>query len=297
MTEKKPSRVKGCLMGCGCLVLIVIVGFGGYIGMSVLKGRGAMAAREALDAAHPSADVYVPPFDDAFDPERLQRYLAVRSELLAYCDTFSSVQASFEEMEARGEELDRRGDDASFGEILDMLKGVGGVVGSAMGLAADISEYQTQRDEALLAREMGMGEATWIQAAAGYGLLGREPVFLMSEEDRHHAGPFHSRVNELVLGMIERHLAELQAALDSARQDATGTETSATLAARIAVWQAERDALEADDERLPFADGLPPGMAASLEPFRAEFERTWCEATSGLDLMRTEGHGTTVVVR
>ena len=302
MAAAKPSRLKGCLMGCGCLVLVSILGFGGWIGATVLKTRGAMAARDALDAAYPGQEEYVPPFDDAFDPDRLQRYLAVRSELLGSCADFDAVLGAFAEMEARGDAIDGRDGEPSLTEVLGMLQGTGGLVGKAMGLAGNVADYQVRRDRALLAQGMGLGEATWIQAAACYGLLGHEPVFLMPEQDRHGRNGFRRRLNTLVRGMVARHLAELKGALDPAPGavppgDAAPAEADAALVARIAAWQAELDALEADSHRLPFQDGLPAAMAASLQPYRAELERTWCEATSGLDLMRGEGHGTRMVLR
>ena len=301
MSDSKPSRLKGCLMGCGCLALVAILGFGGWIGATVLKTRGAMASRDALDAAYPGPDEYVPPFDDALDPLRLQRYLAVRTELLASCEGFGEVAAAFREMEARGEEIDRHEGDPSFSEILGMLGGAGGFVGRAMGLAGDIADYQVRRDKALLGNGMGLGEATWIQAAACYGLLGHEPAFPIPNEGRRGRGSVRRRLNTVVQGMIARHLAELQAALDAlpdgSEADAPTGETSSLLAARIATWRAEQDALTGDPDRLPFEDGLPPDLAASLEPLRADFERTWCEATSGLDLMRTEAHGLHVSTR
>jgi len=49
--------------------------------------------------------------------------------------------------------------------------------------------------------------------------------------------------------------------------------------------------LQADPQRLPFADGWPSALTRELESYRAELEATFCPATEELDLTRTEREG------
>ena len=49
----------------------------------------------------------------------------------------------------------------------------------------------------------------------------------------------------------------------------------------------ELDALTRDPERIPFQDGLPPELEASLRPYREELERVFCSATGELEIMQT----------
>ena len=55
--------------------------------------------------------------------------------------------------------------------------------------------------------------------------------------------------------------------------------------------QTELAALQANPERLPFAEGLPARLTIELESYREDLLRLHCPATDELDLTRTEREG------
>ena len=124
---------------------------------------------------------------------------------------------------------------------------------------------------------MGLGEYTWIYVVAYYSWLGHQPTnFALGEGERPRI--FADRVLGEVRDMIGRQLETLSASPGAAQADSS----------LIGLMQSELEAMEGDPDRLPFAEGMPVELEASLEPFRERLERTYCAATSELDFMRTE---------
>ena len=85
-------------------------------------------------------------------------------------------------------------------------------------------------------------------------------------------GVYEQRVNRQVREMIERHVA------DGMQPD-------------LEAWRAEVEALAADPVRVAFRDGVPPGLEASLQPFRADLEELYCPAASELEVTLTVKSG------
>jgi hypothetical protein len=56
----------------------------------------------------------------------------------------------------------------------------------------------------------------------------------------------------------------------------------------------EIEKLEADSERLPWQDGLPPAVAASLAPFRDRLDAGFCRETAGLELNQNRQRGLSI---
>ncbi|MGD8375110.1 MAG: hypothetical protein PVF68_03140 [Acidobacteriota bacterium] len=269
MTRRRMSGwMLGCLLGCGGLGLIVLIGAtaGGLWVFRVFEDFDvAVQERAELEDRFGESADFHPAADGAILPDRIQAFLAVRRELLPYCDRFRQTTGSF----GRMEEMDQRDEEPGLGEIL-------GVVRSALGLAPLMGDYFSRRNGLLLEHGMGMGEYTYIYVMAYRSWLGA-PI-----DTGLPMKAIRRRVHGEVIAMLDNQLADLRAAAGS-----PGSPIEVRLEAEIA-------ALRSDPDRIPWRDGLPPALLASLEPWRAELESAYCPAAAGFDLGRNRRRGMTI---
>jgi hypothetical protein len=125
-----------------------------------------------------------------------------------------------------------------------------------------MGEFFRARNDALAEVDMGLGEYTYL-----YALSGRE--------DR----SFSNRVQSDLRRMLDNQ----RTAIDALDEEAV-VEFRDLLDREIA-------ALENDPQRLPWQEGLPPQIEASLAPYRDEIEALFCPDAFGLELMRNEKFG------
>lgn len=270
MSKTWPLWLKGAGIGClGLLALIVLAAVVGLVFVNV-TGQRDIAALAELDREHPDAGTYTPPPDGRIPPDRLARFLAVRRALAAHCDELGDATERFGLLEQYGE-----ADEDSL-RMREFFTDTGRALGGMFKLAGRIGRYLEQRNRTLQAQGMGLGEYTWIQVVAYQGWL-REPHRRFGLARKGEPRIFQDRVVPQVRQMIRRHLETRE------RAGASPSE--------LAPWQRELAALAADPERTPFADGVPPEIAASLEPFRTELQAVWCPATCELDLTVTTREG------
>jgi hypothetical protein len=61
--------------------------------------------------------------------------------------------------------------------------------------------------------------------------------------------------------------------------------------AEIAALETEITALQADEGRIPWQDGIPPAITEALAPYRAELDALYYPAMAPLELMINIKHG------
>jgi hypothetical protein len=259
-----PKWLKGCGCGCGALVLLgVLLLFGSSL-FVMRPFKQAVADGVTLIKQYGSQEDYVPPASGAIAPARLETFLAVRSSLMEMCGKFERSLAGIRGLEQFDgqQEVDR-------GEVLkEALK----VTRSALGLGPKLGEYARARNAALLAQGMGLGEYSYIYVLAYGGRLQAKG----GEGEAHSSGlEVSSRVRQVLRVQLQNQLQAMDADperwLDSPE--------------RGALIQ-ELEHLRADPERLPWADGLPPAVAASLAPYHERLDDLFCAATAGFELSR-----------
>jgi len=270
MASKRRGWLARAGVGCGFLIMLIVLAAGGlWLNIRLLSGR-AVGTREQLEEAYGPVDRYTPAVDGTLPAERVERFLAVRASLSAGCDEFTALKATFDTMASRvdrlhAEEAER---ELEGKDLLPLLTAGGGALKRMAGLGPALGRYEIARNRALLDHDMGLGEYTWIYVTAYYGYLERRPESFALDK-QHRPRIFQDRVREEILGMLRRLAAE-------------GADDG---------WREELGALEADPDRVPFAEGVPGVLAASFEPYRDPLERSFCPATSELDVMRTEKDG------
>ena len=262
-----------CGVGCGLAVLLAaLIGGGGFL---LVKRAvvGLDESRDSIDvlvARHGRIVDYEPAPDGSLSRERLEAYLEVRE---AMADEAADLERSLASLErVRG---DRRFTPASIFEALQ----------AAGQLLPRGKNYLDARTGALLDAGMGLGEYAYIYVLANYVWLQRSPASgpgfrLFGDYDDHDDFAVREArlrrnlgyLNRVLLQMLRRQRRELD---DSGayRGDVAWSEA----------LDAEIAALEADPWRLPWADGLPPAIEASLEPYRDRFEAAWLPLTNAVE--------------
>jgi hypothetical protein len=263
MAQSKRKILKQYGIGCGLLVLFVIVVLAGLTGWVHLGYRKAFVARDRLEQDHDTQAEFTPPATGDISRSRLQRFLAVRGKLSPLCEKVSAHQRLFARMQGYGES-ERPPIGAASRDVLRAAT-------SMLRVGRDYGDYVTTRNEALVAEEMGLGEYTWIYVVAYYSWLGHQPV--QAVEGRSRPSVFGDRVFPQVREMIRRHVA-------------TAGDNPAA-----AAWRSELETLDRVRQRIPFEDGPPPKIEASLSPFRDELEQLACPEASELEVVLTVRSG------
>jgi hypothetical protein len=262
-TAKKPSKwLLGCGIGCTALVMIALGLMGGGLYYFSQLGGGvdkAIEIRGTLTERHGDPEAYAPAPDGALPAERLETFVQVRQALLPMCPRFEGSFGRLDEMDEQ--------EDISSRELF-------GVFRSIMGIVPLISEFYQARNQALLDAGMGLGEYTYLYVLAYHAGEGAHPEY---------------DVGRRVRGDFIRYL-KAQAEAGASPEFPDVTPYREALAAEIA-------ALESDERRVPWEDGLPEVLAASLEPYREALDDTACRAADEMALSVTERGGLTIQSR
>jgi hypothetical protein len=285
MMAKGTSKwLLGCGIGCGVIVLIVVVALVGglFFLRSTLKGFDeAIADRKALEQKYGQAADFAPRPDGAIPAERMLVFLAVRDSLKSISD---SLAESFDTL-YRNERAKQRGESGQ--PWWRMFR-------TGVGMAEEISDFYLRRNQQLLVAGMGLGEYTYIYVLSYYVWLGHSPTEgpeditvrvdeqtgdLTVETDggkrriniQGTAAPLRRICRDLRL-MLQHQLQALDEESPSA-----DPEWRRRLSEEIA-------RLEAGPLRLPWRDGLPEAVVASFEPYRSRLEGSYRPATNLFEL-------------
>lgn len=277
----------GCGVGCGLLVVVLGIGaisFGLFL-RSTVRGFGeAVEVREQLEERFGRPDEYVPPPEGAISAERMEAFLSIRDATQPYRERIADTWSAFPMTREQQQELDDK-------PVGDKLRAVFRISREAFGMARELGDFFLARNRAMLAREMGLGEYTYVYALAYWSWLGHRPDsgpehVVVSEEGQVRIGPgtevhteiaedvYEDRIHGQLLSMIEHQLSALP----------EEHELRAALEAEIA-------AMEDDPQRVPWQEGLPAPVVASLEPYRDRLESSWDPSVNPFELARNRKQG------
>ena len=284
---KTNKLLLGCGIGCGAIFLLVLLSFasGAFWVRNTLRGfQDAVDLRTSLEEHHGRVDEFVPPTDGSISPVSMEAFLSVRESLRDARLSIAEIFGNFPMSEAEARQLEEQ-------PLLQKMRSVFRIGGSAFRLAGTFGNFYAVRNQALLDHDLGMGEYTYIYVLGYYSWLGHSPndgpLNAPAQPDgiepRRRDGP------RFVLGMgdrIRRNIIQiLRNQLETLEGGAPDTESwRAMLAAEI-------ERLEDEADRLPWADGLPKAIAASLEPYRGRLEVTYSPATNPFELAQNRRQG------
>jgi len=270
----------GCGIGCGAIILILIIlGTGGYFFFrNMVEGfRDTEAMMSTLTERFGRIEDFCPEPDGAIKPERIETFLSVRA---IFAPARQKLEMSFEAL--------RKGNEEAEIEVRES-KNVIKMISLGLGLLPQISELLKSRNQALLDKEMGMGEYYFIYAVSYYSWLKKSPeegpdVQLMDFDRREDYRDRREwlemrrdltlkRVNRQILPMLRNQLEKL------VESDKSGVQVK---------WrkklEAEVEAMESDRVRIPWQEGLPTAIEASLRPFKERLEASYSIMTNSLEM-------------
>ena len=291
MAKTKRRWLMGCGIGCGALVLVVA----GLIAASALFFRDVLQEFEQADHTietvaerFGSISGFRPHADGAIPPERIEAFLAAR-------ETFAAERR---EMDRSLSVLsaDRAGDDREEGRAGRLPRLPWGVIGktrAGVWLMHQTAGFLQQRNEALLESEIGLGEYYYIYTLAYYvwsekppadgpsfKLVGERGYVFEEIEDlpesvvrEYRMKATRNSLNRLFLPVLRNQLNDLDAVEDAGE-----------LGAWRALLEAEILEMETDTNRIPWEDGLPDAIVASLEPYRERLEQSYSVMCNALEI-------------
>jgi hypothetical protein len=222
--------------------------------------------REILEQRFGDHEVFTPAVDGSVTDDRVSAFLAVRealAEIHAEIEDVDREMGDFEDLTEDGEPPLRK----ALPAVFRMTK-------SMMGLPWVFGEIERARNRALVEAEMGLGEYTYIYIVAYHDEL----VSPKSEANLFGASAANRRVRATLRGMIERQLAAARA--ERAEDDEL-----------VTALAAELDALESDDRRIPWQDGLPEPIAECFVPYRERLDATYSTAAAEFELLNSTIRG------
>jgi hypothetical protein len=283
------SWVKGCAVGCVLLLLLIaLVGAGGYVlvNWAAERIKGIETVMETVRERHGDIGDFCPDPDGSVSPERLEAFLKVR-ELMAPART--EAERTLALLSDGGRESLPRVRGGILGRLWGWAVGVRTAEAGA-GLLPQLLQFVSRRGEALLEAEMGLGEYYYIYSVVYYSWLGKSPAdgpafpFMGGDGDTGGRDEFAARehrrelvlrrLNRLVLPMLRRQLA----ALDAAPRARASAEWRARLAAEI-------EAMEESSYRIPWREGLPASVESSLRPFRGRLSASYSAMCNPLEVL------------
>lgn len=268
MDDTTPHRRAGwlkiTLLSTAAVVALALVAATITVTLVHRRYGHALTIREQLDARHGTFDGYHPAPDGTIPADRMARFLDVRRALLPRCPGVTDIVQPFRRMP----ELARTGDPGEV-DASALFGGIVRVVRRLPSVGFVFGNYVTTRNNALLAQGMSLGEYSFIYVVSYFAVMGESPRGVLEREGE--PSIFESRVFPAVGRAIGRHAADLGGAGGP--------------------WADEAARLERDPARVPFAGGLPPELAGSIEPHRAALAAASCPAAAELDLTVTVRRG------
>jgi len=284
--EERESRIVRWFkiggIGCAAIVLIVI----GLIVGGIQLFRNSLTGFERADALLEDVTEQLGPIEGfradsggAIWPERVEAFLTARE----------SIAPARVEMERT---LDLLGGDDSGNRPagVPLRKFVAGV-----GLLGDVADFLHQRNQALLDAEIGLGEYYYIYTLAYYSWLGKSPgdgptFKLVGErgyvlESLENLDEPEAEVRAYRMEMAQESLNRLFLPVLREQLSAVdGSEVEGDDQSWREALVAEIEAMEADANRLPWQDGLPPVIESSLAPYRDRLDGSYSTMCNALEI-------------
>lgn len=271
MAKSKNPWLKGCGIGCGAaIVLIILLTVSGSFFL-MKPFRDAIEMRQTMDGRLGDVNEFTPWPDGGIPADRLEAFLRVRRAMQEVCAEIGTAEAGIEAMD--------RLDDVEKPDTMEILGAFGEASKSVLGMLPKIGRFFGARNAALLEADMSLGEYTYIYVLAyGPAIVGPDTG---EEDERGHVhAHFSSRARETLRQQLRNRLA----AMDEAPGEWADTEERRLLVEEIAF-------LEEHTERLPWCRVRPAALQASLAPYEERLAELFCPDATHYELVRNESHG------
>ncbi len=252
---------------------------------TVNRFQEVQQSQTELEDAYGGITDFVPQPDGAIPAPRVQRFLSVRESLVPLqrrmAETFAII---IKDESENGKQ--------AIGHTLRTIK-------AATGILPLIGDYIKLRNQSLMEAEMGPGEYFYIHTIVYHSWLGYSPadgtedmiIVADGSSDTRIFGhgsafreePSTGRYQTYVVALLKNQLKAISSA-------GVGSLHAAQLRERL---QSEINVLERNPARIPWQDGLPTEIEASLAPYRTRLEHMYCKTTNIFDLFSLKNDDST----
>jgi len=275
----------GCGIGCGVVIIIaILIGVGGYFFIkNIISGfEETEAIMDTLTERYGKIGDFCPDPDGAFRRERPEVFLAVRDSTIQVRERLERAMSILSDTGRR----DQSGEEPSPHALTKIKTGI--------ELVPLIAEFIKTRTQALLDEEMGMGEYYYLYVIAYYSWLGKSPADgppfeLMGENDEEDSIVWRGRRRERLEERLDLALRRLNRQILPMLHNQYEKLTEGGIVGVKEEWRrrlaAEIEAMESDSLRLPWQDGLPEVIEASLKPYRVRLEESYSELVNPIEII------------
>jgi hypothetical protein len=289
---KKTTRgwLMGCGIGCGVLILIVVglVVASGFIFRDAIQDfEQADQSMETVAERYGTISDFRPDADGAIRPERIEAFLAARDTVAT---ERQEMDRSLTALSAASAEDDA--DEGRTGRLPGLPTGVIGTTRAGVWLLHQLADFLRQRNEALLESEIGLGEYYYIYTLTYYGWLENSPGDGPSFKLVGDRGYVFEEIESLSEPAVREYRSEATRrslnrlflpVLRNQLDDLDAVEDPGELVEWRGLLEAEILKMETDADRIPWEDGLPDVISASLEPFRERLEQSYSVMCNALE--------------
>lgn len=273
------------LIGCGVLaglcIVAIVVGvliIRSWIGRTFPDAERSEAVQAQIEERFGKPEEFVPPLDGVPAADRVERFVTLRESLAPQRDAAAARASVFIEQTSRNRDGERPW-------ITKAIEAVGTVRGGGE-MAVAVARYFGDRNQALIAAEMGEGEYGYLYGLAYFGWLAWQP-FADSVAVADLRGLDSEMVEEIAgararMGRLLRTQFANQERALAAKTSRTAAEEAALAALRAELPEAERN------DAIPFVGRAPAVWTAPLQPYRERLVATLPQTPLqvGLDVMR-----------
>jgi len=262
----KPKSLKSSGKGKGCLLITLIIAFVVVSGFYFLTAgiRDAKRIEQTLIDRFGWAEDYSPPLDGSIDPQRIEAFIRVREAVQADCADYQAVLVSIQSLDKlETGESESASDAASTG-----LRGLK----SALGAGPKMVEFSTNRNQALIDEEMGLGEYLYIYLTAYGKQLARDPVSDFSNTEEAY-------LSERARREYRQILANQLLALEAGELESSYSELVAELRKEI-------KALDDGSHTSPWPEGPVREARVSLSPYLDQLDKLYCPGIVKIELLQ-----------
>ena len=293
MSSNTSKWLTGCGIGCAVIIaiiaLIIIVGYM-FVKSTIDEFQDTETSTELVEARFGDAQDFCPRADGKIEAERIEAFLAVR-------DSISDVAAELEKtLRIISGEIEK-----AENKEIKPFKMVMKIVGKGFKAIPLLVEFYRVRNYALLDADMGMGEYYYIYVLAYYSYLGKSPVdgpdfqLIGENKDGKNSWQFDGsnedmdgyqekvkieRRKRIVKKINRLFLSMLNSQLEALEQNSSLSQNR-FLKKKI---KNEIQALEKDQERIPWQDGLPEVIGLSLKSFEVRLKKSYNEMINAVEL-------------
>ena len=278
----------GCGIGCGVVIIILIlVGVSGYFFVkNIVKGfEETEAIMDTLTERYGRMSDFCPEPDGVIRAGRLEVFLAVRDSTAQARERLERAMRILSDMGGR----DQSGEEPSPHALTKIKTGI-----EFVPLMAEFIRIRTQT---LLDEGMGMGEYYYLYVIIYYSWLGRSPADgppfeLMDEDDEEPSIVWRNRRRERFEERLDLTLRRLNRQILPMLHNQYEKLTEGGIAGAKEEWwtalAAEIEAMESDSFRLPWQDGLPEILEASLRYYRVRLEDSYSALVNPIEIIHRQ---------